>query len=177
MPAAKTESAEAVRRAFVASVISYSPMFARACTVRGTPGFSPSTDWGRDRGCPARGFGCPVLDEELRMLVAGSLAARGQSPRAGFRGSRRLAVRHRVSRPTRHRGGPHAGFGLWSFHFPMLPTGHAYVAGWPRLSADQRNSVTRTRTECNTRVTDFRRPAERCRRAKDRRWQCQGFRA
>jgi SPW repeat len=34
MPAAKTESAEAMRRAFIASVISHSPMFAGACTVR-----------------------------------------------------------------------------------------------------------------------------------------------
>src|ERR1700719_4628077 len=74
MPAAKTESAEAVRRAFVASVISHSPMFAWACTV-GTQGFSPSTDWGRDRGCPARGFGRPVRGRRAPNAGCGNLAA------------------------------------------------------------------------------------------------------
>src|SRR3984893_18243498 len=114
------------------------------------PSFSPSADWGRDRGCPARGFGRPVRGRRAPNAGCGKPRGRGQSPRAGFRGSRRPAVRPRVSRPTRHRGGPHAGYGAWSFHFSMLPVGHAYVAGWPRLSADRLNSVTRARTECNT---------------------------
>ena len=82
MPAAKTESAEAVRRTFVASVISLSYVW--ACLHRaGTQGFSPLADWGRDRGCPARGFGCPVRGRRAPNGLRES-RGRSQSPRAGF---------------------------------------------------------------------------------------------
>jgi len=168
MPATKPESAEAVRRAFVASVISHSPMFARACTVRARKASALRRIGVVTVAVPLADSAVPSVDEELRM-GCGKPRGRGQSPRAGLRGSRRPAVRPRVSRPTRHRGGPHAGYGLWSFHFPMLP------GTLVSRSAEQRN--TGANGIQHRRVTDFRRPAERCRRAKDRRWQRQGFRA
>ena len=144
-----------------------------ACLHRaGTSRFSPSAIWGRDRDCPVRGIGRPLRGRRTPNAGCGKPRGRGQSPRAGFRGSRRLAVRPRVSQPTRRRGGPHAGFDLYHFISRCCPL--------PRYSADPLNHITRVRTDCNTeiqhqRVTDFRKAAERCRRA--RRWQCQGFRA
>src|ERR1700730_369913 len=77
MPAAKTESAEAVRRAFIASVISQSPMFGRACTVRARKAKASAL---RRIGVvtvavPLADSAVPSVDEELRMLVAGNLAA------------------------------------------------------------------------------------------------------
>src|ERR1700682_1509034 len=115
----------------------------------GTQGFSPSANWGRDRGCPARGFGRPVRGRRApnvlrKTSLPRAIASRwvpwieeARCPPSGF-----------TAHP--HRGGPHAGYGPWAFHFPMLPTGHAYVGGRPRLSADRLNRVARARTECNT---------------------------
>ena len=71
MPAAKTESAEAVRRAFVASVISHVGVPAPC----GHAWFSPSAIGVVTVAVPLADSAVPSVDEELRMLVAGNLAA------------------------------------------------------------------------------------------------------
>ncbi len=184
MPAAKTESAEAVRRAFIASVISHVPMFWRACTVRARKASALRRIGVVTVAVPLADSAVPSVDEGLRtgcgkISRPRSIASRwvpwieeSRYPPSGF-------TAHPPSR------GPHAGYDLWSFHFSMLPAGHAYVAGWPRLCCRLATPISRSAKERSTgangmqhrRVTDFRRPAERCRRAKDRRWQRQGFRA
>src|ERR1700724_2819845 len=75
MPAAKTERGEAVRRAFIASVISHVPMFARACTVRARKASALRRIGVVTVAVPLADSAAPSVDEELRMLVAGNLAA------------------------------------------------------------------------------------------------------
>ena len=75
MPAAKSESAEAFRRAFIASVISHVPMFGRACTVRARKASALRRIGVVTVAVPLADSAVPSVDEELRTLVAGNLAA------------------------------------------------------------------------------------------------------
>jgi hypothetical protein len=125
MPATKTESAEAVRGAFVA-VRHFSCSYVWACLHRvGTPGFGPSTNWVVTVAVPLADSAVPSVDEELRMLVAETLAVAVNRLALGSV-DLGLAVRPRVSRPTRHRGDHMLATAFGHFTFSMLPTGHAY---------------------------------------------------
>src|ERR1700730_4965132 len=142
MPAAKTESAEAVRRAFIASVISHVPMFWRACTVRARKASALRRIGVVAVAVPLADSAVPSVDEALR-----TGCGKTSRPRSfAWRWVRWIEeARCSPSGFTAHPPSRRANCWLRPLVISLL-----HVAGRPRVSADRLNSVARARTECNT---------------------------
>src|SRR5580704_19302063 len=89
------------------------------------PSFSPSADWGRDRGCPARGFGRPVRGRRAPNAGCGNLAAAVNRlallSALGFHGPPAIARDHMLVTALGHFTSPCCRPATL-----MLPAGHAY---------------------------------------------------